>query len=245
MKRSNQAAKAEPLSLEIVDSAAPVGVVLADLDPARYVTARVSKIDQATVTAYAERMTEGDTFPPVELFRDEAGLLWIGDGIHRIEAARKNEFNSISARVSHGGQAAALRHAAGANDSHGLRRSHADKRQAVLMLLEDPAFANESSRTIAELAKVSHPFVESVRISTGKVSSSPRTGADGKVRKARKGRRKASKAKAKRGPARNIGKVVSRVLGLLGARERWSEADLAKLTEAFGQWAQPSAEVQS
>src|SRR4051794_40097223 len=100
MKRPNHAAKpattettapaapepTAPLTLAIVDPAPALDVALGELDPERYVTARVKRANAATVDAYAERMAEGDIFPAVELFRDEAGSLWLGDGVHRVEA---------------------------------------------------------------------------------------------------------------------------------------------------------------
>ena len=41
-----------------------------------------------TVIDYAEEMIDGAVFPPVIIFHDGANL-WLGDGYHRIEAAKK------------------------------------------------------------------------------------------------------------------------------------------------------------
>lgn len=172
----------QPLNIELAPEPEPTIVALSELDPERYVTARVKRTDPIAVVTYAERMVEGDAFPPVELFRDETGALWLGDGVHRVEAARKNGFTTIAARVSEGGRLAALRHAAGANESHGLRRTNEDKRRAVTMLLDDPEMAQLSDRQLAELARVSHPLVAEVKASTGKTTSGPTIGKDGKVR---------------------------------------------------------------
>lgn len=49
------------------------------------------------------------------------------------------------------------------NAEHGLRRSHADKRRAVQMALEDPELGQCSNREIAKLCKVSHSFVNATR----------------------------------------------------------------------------------
>lgn len=57
----------------------------------------------------------------------------------------------------------AIRYALSANSSHGLRRSNADKRNAVLVALADPEWAQLSDRQIADLCGVSQPFVGRIR----------------------------------------------------------------------------------
>jgi hypothetical protein len=73
----------------------------------------------------------------------------------------------------------------GANAKHGLKRSPEDKRRAVQKLLADEEWVARSDRWIAEVCKVSHTFVADLRReTTGNVASStPRAGADGKVRR--------------------------------------------------------------
>ena len=51
----------------------------------------------------------------------------------------------------------------GANDTHGLRRSQADRRNAVLTLLRDPEWTRLSDRKIAEAARVDHKTVARTR----------------------------------------------------------------------------------
>lgn len=84
-------------------------------------------IDTDIVDDYAERMLAGDQFPPVEAFGTN-GKLWIGDGWHRVLAARQIESEVIQANVHAGGRVDALKYALGANAAHGRRRSNADKR---------------------------------------------------------------------------------------------------------------------
>ncbi len=54
-------------------------------------------------------------------------------------------------------------HAAGANSSHGLRRTHADKRRCVLALLADPEWAAWSDRELARRCGVHHELVGRLR----------------------------------------------------------------------------------
>jgi hypothetical protein len=55
----------------------------------------------------------------------------------------------------------ALQHALAANQTHGLRRTNADKRRAVELALD--RWPDKSDREIATLAGTSHPFVGRVR----------------------------------------------------------------------------------
>jgi hypothetical protein len=57
----------------------------------------------------------------------------------------------------------ALLHAAGANETHGLRRTNLDKRKAVQTLLEDKEWREWSDREIARQTKTSQPFVTKLR----------------------------------------------------------------------------------
>lgn len=51
----------------------------------------------------------------------------------------------------------------GSNASHGLRRTNADKRKAVLKLLEDEEWGKWSDRSIGEKCAVSNRFVTNLR----------------------------------------------------------------------------------
>jgi hypothetical protein len=134
-------------------------------------------IDTAVVNDYAERMGEGDEFPAIRLFGTKAKA-WIGDGWHRVFAARQQGAKDIAAIVTVGGRVEALKHALGANAQHGNRRTNADKRRAVEIALRE--FPKLSSRAIAELCGVSPQTVVTVR--PGEVSKldTSRTGQDGK-----------------------------------------------------------------
>jgi DNA repair exonuclease SbcCD ATPase subunit len=54
-----------------------------------------------------------------------------------------------------------------ANAKHGARRTNADKRHAVLMALEDEEYKRLSDHEIAELCRVTQPFVSKIRKELG------------------------------------------------------------------------------
>ena len=136
-----------------------------------------SAIDTATVGEYAERMEEGDIFPPVVLFGDSARC-WIGDGWHRVLAARQAGFEDIPADVRKGGRRDALQYALGANASNGMRRTNADKRRCVEIALKE--FGGLSSRAIADMCGVSNHIVDSARLPLGENPNATRTTTDGR-----------------------------------------------------------------
>jgi uncharacterized ParB-like nuclease family protein len=206
-------------------------IALEKLSDDRALTARVKGVDPKIVAVYAEQIAAGATLPPIEVFRDEAGELWVGDGLHRLAAARANGAAAILARVQEGGRQAALRCAVAANEAHGLRRTPADKRKAVAMLLGDPEFNQQSSAELAKLALVSHTFVDAMRKSIGNVAgSSQRVGKDGKKRKlpaAAKRRSRFNGAKV----AKSVPKVLDRI-----AKEWPKSEPIAPLVEAVLGW---------
>lgn len=122
---------------------------------------------------------------------------FLADGFHRVHAYRKAGIESAMFDVRAGGSAAfrlAKLWSIQSNITHGLRRSNADKRRAVEMLLADEEWSTKSDRWIAETAGVSHPTVQNVRqvvnFTTSPVSGGDNpefiTGADGKKYPAKK-----------------------------------------------------------
>ena len=114
------------------------------------------------VREYADDMAAGTVFPPVVVYHDGTNY-WLGDGFHRVEAARKLERETIDADVRDGGARQAILHGIGSNASHGLRRTQADKRRAIERLLRDEEWSKWSNRKIAKAAGVDHKTVEKVR----------------------------------------------------------------------------------
>ncbi len=114
------------------------------------------------VREYADEMAAGASFPPVEVYHD-GSIYWLADGFHRVAAARKLERQTIEAEVREGTARDAIIHGIGANASHGLRRTQADKRRAVERLLRDEEWSKWSNRKIAKVAKVDHKTVGKIR----------------------------------------------------------------------------------
>lgn len=119
-------------------------------------------INQNVVNDYADAIQSTDTLPPLTVFHD--GICYfLADGFHRLQAHKNLGRDRVSVEVMDGRRHDAFVFALSANAEHGLRRSHADKRRAVQMALEDPELGHYSNREIAKLCKVSHSFVNSTR----------------------------------------------------------------------------------
>lgn len=120
------------------------------------------KIDQQVVSDYAVALKEGAKFPAVVVFHD--GLeYYLADGFHRYLAHVQAGRSEIEAEVKNGTLRDAILYSLSANDSHGLRRTNADKRKSVMTLLEDDEWKQWSSSDIARACKVSHVFVIKLR----------------------------------------------------------------------------------
>lgn len=129
------------------------------LDPSTQVRL---KTDNEVVTDYAEAMQRGDKFPPVVVFFD-GEVYWLADGFHRVYAAMSIELTEIEADIRHGSKRDALECALGENDKHGLRRTNADKRNAVRVMLEDEEWSKLSNCQIAAKCHVDETLVRKMR----------------------------------------------------------------------------------
>lgn len=129
------------------------------------------QIDEGVAADYADALADGATFPPVTVFYDGA-TYWLADGFHRVAAHDQIGRSEIAADVRQGTQRDAVLFSVGANASHGHRRSNADKRRAVLTLLNDPEWAGWSDREIARRCAVGHQMVAPLREDfTGRATS--------------------------------------------------------------------------
>jgi hypothetical protein len=125
------------------------------------VQARAS-LDSGVVSEYAEALENGALFPPVIVFHDGERHR-LADGFHRVAAAHKAGRQEIECDVRPGTRRDAALFAAGANVAHGLRRTNADKRHAVSILLRDDEWSRWSDREIARRCGVSNTLVGQVR----------------------------------------------------------------------------------
>ena len=128
-------------------------------------------INTGTVAEYAEQMMDGAAFPPVIVFK-EGKNNWLADGFHRVFAAEEAGITEIEAEVRLGTKRDAILFSCGANAKHGLRRSHNDKRRAILALLNDKEWSKWSDREVARQCAVNHETVGTVRKTlTGEIAS--------------------------------------------------------------------------
>jgi len=165
---------ADPSAVEVCP--VPIALILTDADlQARTLTS------PTVVSDYADAIRRGATFPPVILFYD-GRRYYPGDGLHRIQASREAGLDSIVAEVRSGTADDARWHACGANQTHGLRRTSADKRRAVEIALA--LHPEHSDRMLAEHCGVGYSLVADVRRQLPESgSSSARVGKDGKARR--------------------------------------------------------------
>ena len=134
------------------------------------------RINDETVTEYAEALVGGAIFPPVMVYYD-GGHYWLAGGFHPLAAYKQSEYaKSIMADIRQGTRRDAVLCAVGSNASHGLRRTNEDKRNAVLTLLRDEEWGKWSDREIARAAQVSHPTVARIRAETSSLEKLPVSG---------------------------------------------------------------------
>jgi hypothetical protein len=141
-------------------------------------------IDHGLVDEYAAAYTAGVELPAVIVFFDGANY-WLADGFHRWWASRQAELKTISCEIRQGTQRDAQWFSYAANQTHGLRRTNADKAKAVKAALVHPCGAKLSDHQVAEYIGVSQPMVGKYRAelaATNKDYQSPaRTGRDGRT----------------------------------------------------------------
>jgi hypothetical protein len=107
-----------------------------------------------------QQVAEGHLrFPPVVLFTDGRDC-WLGDGFHRVLAARKAGLSEIAANVRPGTPRDAVLFGI---SGHGLPRTNADKLQAVSLLLADPECGQWSDREIGRRCRLDHKVVSRMR----------------------------------------------------------------------------------
>jgi len=118
-------------------------------------------LNDEAVADYAAIIREGADFPPVVVFHDGKHY-WLADGFHRWHAYRTAGATEITADVREGTKRDAVLFSVGANTDHGLRRTNADKRSAVMVLLNDEEWSKKPETWIAETAGVSRTLVRAI-----------------------------------------------------------------------------------
>ncbi|CUI09812.1 biosynthesis of aminoglycoside antibiotics [Janthinobacterium sp. CG23_2] len=116
-----------------------------------------------TVKEYKEALQQGAEFPPVVVFSDgsESGR-WLADGFHRYLAHDKAGLSEITCDVRIGTLRDAKLFSNGANGTHGLPRTNADKNRAVMNMLADDEWKTWSQEQIAKACRVSTGLVSKI-----------------------------------------------------------------------------------
>jgi len=130
------------------------------------------ELNQETVAEYAEAYKAGAEMPPVIVYFDGTDR-WLADGFHRYFGAKAAGLSQIYENVIPGTLRDAIKYSLGTNGAHGLRRTNADKRKAVLTALNDDEWSALPHREIADICKVSREYV--ARLSSEAEASSKRS----------------------------------------------------------------------
>lgn len=119
-------------------------------------------MDSQVVKEYAGLMDKegGNPLPPIQVVKDGDNY-WLVDGFHRVYAARAAGKDTIEAEVLEGDLNQAAWLAVAANKTHGLRRTQADKVNAVKMALS--RWPGQSDRRLADHIGVDHKTVGKYR----------------------------------------------------------------------------------
>ena len=107
------------------------------------------KIDDSTVSEYADAIRDGDRMPAVSVVFDKV-YCYLVDGFHRHQATKSAGLGEIEADLTEGHFRDALLASVGANSKHGLRRTNDDKRRAVMTLFDDEEWGKWSDNQIAK-----------------------------------------------------------------------------------------------
>jgi len=129
-----------------------------------------AKLNQDVVAEYAEKMRDGEVFPPVTVFFDGSDY-WLADGFHRYFGTKSNGKTSIDADVENGTVQEARKYSWKANSKRGLQLSSEDYKNIICEMYKDEETKKWSSRQIAEWVGVSHTYVSKIKNSLETVVS--------------------------------------------------------------------------
>jgi uncharacterized ParB-like nuclease family protein len=160
-----------------------------------------TEINEQTIEDYADAIKMGDEFPSVLVYFDGVHY-YLTDGYHRYHAHKKAGKAGITCEVVNGTFRDAVLRATSVNSRHGMRRTTADKRKAVMTLIDDFEWDTWSNAEMAAHCGVSPSFVADLRTSAGKTSDVVKyKTATGKVMEKKKAPGRAAKEPELKGPA--------------------------------------------
>lgn len=176
--------------------ATTVSLSLSSITDDAYCQSR-KKLKSETIAHYAERMKEGDEFPPIIVYESDEGR-FLSEGFHRFNAAKSVGLKEIDCEVRQGTRDDAAWNALPSNEQHGERSDPEDRQYAIEKALKHPKWSQMSDRAIAGHVRCSPTTVGKVRNQLSTVDSSKsevsdppkddkpktRTGRDGRSRRA-------------------------------------------------------------
>jgi len=122
-----------------------------------------TRLHKDIIDEYCEDIKAGAIMPPIDVFREkDSSRTILSRGFHRLYAAVHAERDEIECEVHEGGMHEALIHALGGNSEHGLRRTSADKRNAVEIALKDPQISQMSRQEQADICCVTKRTVQRI-----------------------------------------------------------------------------------
>jgi len=122
------------------------------------------QLNQDIVKEYAEKMRDGEIFPPVIVFYDGTDY-WLADGFHRYFGSKTNGLTSIDADVKTGTLDDATLFAFSANGRRGLSMSAEDNRKIITTMLNHSEWSKWALTEIAKHVGVSKMTVSRVKAS--------------------------------------------------------------------------------
>lgn len=138
-------------------------------------------VNHDAVQEYRAAYEAGVELPPPGVFM-VSGKAVVVDGFHRVPAAIAAGKRWLRCEVvGEGTIDEAIWHAAAVNQTHGVRRTNADKRRAVRLALETEIGMEQSSRVIAEHVGVGDQLVNTVRAEVERQLRDSRTSDAGAV----------------------------------------------------------------
>ncbi len=114
------------------------------------------------MSEFSRAIIEGAIFPPVDVYWDGT-VYWLADGFHRIGAHKNAGVKNIRCTVHKGSREDAVVFSAGSNRKFSIKRSDADIRKAICMLLDQEDWFRVSGSQIARHVGCSPMTVGRVR----------------------------------------------------------------------------------
>lgn len=119
------------------------------------------------IEEYADVLRNGAELAPIQIIRDQNNTLWLWDGFHTLEAAKRVGVKKLRAKITRGTKRKAWLNSLGANAKHGIRRTRTDLQKTVDDALGDPevkfSLLNEdqqhSYNSLAKLCTVHHSTI--------------------------------------------------------------------------------------